>query len=223
MTASQHRLRLKTAKIARRLEEVFGIPKVEQEDPMDCLIGCILSQNTSDVNSDRAFDKLKERFPTWEDALAARPRQIAAAIRCGGLADQKSVWIHDILTWLMRTRGKLDLKFLRKMPVPEAVRLLTGLKGVGMKTASIVMVFSCSRDVFPVDTHVHRVCRRLGLIPADCTADEAHELMAALVPKGKALSFHLHLIWYGRRYCKARNPSCPKCRLGRFCVRPWVR
>ncbi|MBM4087163.1 MAG: endonuclease III, partial [Planctomycetes bacterium] len=95
-----NRLRLKTAKVAQRLEEVFGVPKVTQEDPLDCLIGCILSQNTSDVNSDRAFDRLKERFPTWEDALAATSRQIEAAIRCGGLAEQKSVWIHDILAWL---------------------------------------------------------------------------------------------------------------------------
>jgi len=215
-----NRLRLKTAKVAQRLEEVFGVPKVTQEDPLDCLIGCILSQNTSDVNSDRAFDRLKERFPTWEDALAATSRQIEAAIRCGGLAEQKSVWIHDILAWLKQTHGKLDLGFLRKMPVPEAMKRLTSLNGVGMKTASIVMVFSCGRDVFPVDTHVHRVCRRLGLIPPKCTADQAHELMAALVPKGKALSFHLNLIRYGRAYCKARNPVCPKCPLGRFCLRP---
>ena len=211
-------LKGKIEKIARILEEHQGVPELEGfEDPLDCLIRTILSQNTNDVNSSRAFMSLKSRFPKWEDVLEADESEIAYAIRSGGLSKQKSRVIKDFLRWLKKEKGELNLDFLRDMDDEEVISLLTKHKGIGLKTAYIVLAFALGRDVFPVDTHVLRISKRLGLLPRKTPADKAHRLLNPLIPKGKGFSFHVNLIRFGRTICTARNPKCHICPLTGLC------
>jgi len=169
------------------------------------------------VNSHRAFRTLKERFPTWGKALAASPRGIESAIRSGGLARQKSVRIHKLLAWARERFGSFDLNCLRHMPDDEVFKLLLPLDGVGVKTVAVMLLFGCGRDCFAVDTHVHRIVRRLGLVPEKTSAVKTFDRMRPLVPKGKALSFHLNLLELGRTLCRPRDPDCPPCPLRRLC------
>lgn len=209
----------KTKKIVAALEERFGVPKwAGPSDPLDALIQTILSQNTSDTNSGRAYERLKSRFPTWEEANAADVREIADAIRSGGLANLKSERIKGVLAWLEKTRGTLDLDFIRDRKPDEAIRILGSLKGVGIKTISVVLMFACGAEIFPVDTHIHRITRRLGLAPENASAEKVHEVMQELVPQGKAYSFHMNLLKFGRTMCHARNPRCEQCPLTEECV-----
>lgn len=211
-------LKGKIEKIARILEEHQGVPELDDiEDPLDCLVRTILSQNTSDVNSSRAFMSLKSRFPRWEDVLEADEAEIAYAIRSGGLSKQKSRVIKDFLRWLKKEKGELNLDFLRDMDDEEVISLLTKHKGIGLKTAYIVLAFALGRDVFPVDTHVLRISKRLGLLPRKTPADKAHRLLNPLIPKGKGFSFHVNLIRFGRTICTARNPKCHICPLTGLC------
>ncbi|MCK5328305.1 MAG: endonuclease III [Candidatus Latescibacteria bacterium] len=201
------------------MEERFGVPKwAGPSDPLDALIQTILSQNTSDTNSGRAYERLKSRFPTWEEANAADVREIADAIRSGGLANLKSERIKGVLAWLEKTRGTLDLDFIRDRKPDEAIRILGSLKGVGIKTISVVLMFACGAEIFPVDTHIHRITRRLGLAPENASAEKVHEVMQELVPQGKAYSFHMNLLKFGRTMCHARNPRCEQCPLTEECV-----
>ena len=209
----------KTKKIVAALEERFGVPKwAGPSDPLDALIQTILSQNTSDTNSGRAYERLKSRFPTWEEANAADVREIADAIRSGGLANLKSERIKGVLAWLEKTRGTLDLDFIRDRKPDEAIRILGSLKGVGIKTISVVLMFACGAEIFPVDTHIHRITKRLGLAPENASAEKVHEVMQELVPQGKAYSFHMNLLKFGRTICHARNPKCEVCPLTEECV-----
>ncbi|HKQ97966.1 MAG TPA: endonuclease III, partial [Candidatus Polarisedimenticolia bacterium] len=181
------------------------------------LVLTILSQNTSDTNSERAFDALKARFPDWEAAARAPRRAIEAAIRPGGLARTKSRVIRDVLTAIEAERGSFDLGFLGRLPVAEATRWLTGHRGVGEKTAACVLLFALGRPAFPVDTHVHRVTRRLGWLPGDADPDEAHRRLAALVPARRYYEVHVNLVTLGRRTCRARRPACESCPLRPEC------
>ena len=200
------------------LEKRFGAPTVRRRhDLIGSFVLTSLSQHTSDLNAGRAFDALKQRFPTWEQVAGATPRQIAAAIRSAGLANQKAPRIRTFVRWVNDTFGGYDLSPIRKMADEEIVRLLTSVKGIGIKTVSVVMLFSLGRDVFPVDTHVHRICRRLGLVPQKATAEQTHHRMAPLVPKGKSMSLHVNLLRLGRTICHARGPLCPDCPLKRLC------
>jgi len=187
--------------------------------PLDSLIATVLSQNTTDTNSGRAFAQLKERFPTWEEVAEARPAQIAAAIRSGGLADIKARRIERILRQIEEDRGSLDLGFLRRLSVERAREYLTGLPGVGPKTAACVLLFSLRRPVFPVDTHVLRVSKRLGLIPATTTMERAHDIYREMLEPDQMLGLHLGLVQHGRETCKARRPRCGPCALSELCPR----
>jgi endonuclease III len=170
--------------IIQNLKAVYGAPKPEQGlDPLDVLIETILSQSTTNANSKRAFESLKRRFPTWESARRARVSSIEAAIKSGGLAKQKSVRIKELLNDIHSRRGSLDLMFLKTAPLEEAKAFLGSFKGVGPKTVACVLLFTFYRPVFPIDTHIFRIARRLGLIPAKCSDEEAHRLMAELIPK----------------------------------------
>ncbi len=209
----------KTEKIVAALEERFGVPKWPgPSDPLDALIQTMLSQNTNDTNSGRAYEQLRQRFPTWEEANAADVQKIADAIRVGGLANLKAERIKGVLAWLERTHGALDLDFIRDRKPDEAIRILGSLKGVGIKTISVVLMFACGAEIFPVDTHIHRITRRLGLAPENVSAEKVHEGMQDLVPKGKAYSFHMNLLKFGRTICHARNPRCDQCPLTEECV-----
>jgi endonuclease-3 len=186
-------------------------------DPLSELIFTILSQNTSDVNRDRAWKRLKERFPTWESVLAADATDIAEAIRPGGLADIKAPRIQETLRTIKQEQGKFTLGFLAEMEVDEAKKWLNSLNGVGPKTAAIVLLFSLGKPAFPVDTHVHRVSRRLGLIRPKTSREQAHKVLEELLPPEIYYTFHLNLITHGREVCQARRPRCATCVLREHC------
>jgi endonuclease-3 len=197
---------------------MFGVPERDEVNPLDCLMRTILSQNTNDVNRDKAYDHLRERFPTWEEVMAAEVREIETEIRVGGLSKQKSGRIKNFLTQLKAEKGTLNLDFINELSDHEAAEFLCQHKGIGVKTAYVTLAFAFGRDVFPVDTHVLRISKRLGFIPNNCTADKAHELMAPLIPKGKAFPFHVNLIRFGRIICQARNPKCHECPITEYCL-----
>lgn len=163
---------------AEHLAAVYGVPHNESENhPPDELISTILSQSTTSVNSQRAFRSFKQRFPNWETARHARPATIATTIKSGGLANVKSVVIKNILQEIKRRCGSLELSFLRTTPLIASREFLLSLKGVGPKTARCVLLFACNHPVFPMDTHIFRITRRMGLIPDKSGDQESHRLM----------------------------------------------
>jgi endonuclease-3 len=184
---------------------------------LDELISTILSQNTNDTNRDRAFSSLKERFPTWEDVRDADVKEIIEVIRTAGLANQKGPRIKNILEQIEDQRGSLNLDFLSYMPPEEAREWLLQFKGVGEKTAAIVLLFSLDKPAFPVDTHIYRVTGRLGIRPEKMNPDTAHHYLASLFSPETYYSAHLNIIRLGREICTARNPDCPCCPLRDIC------
>jgi len=208
-----HPLSSRLRGIADRLVAVYGRPRLSACDPLDTLIETVLSQNTSDVNSERAFASLRAAFPTWELAAAARPRAIERAIKSGGLARTKSRRIVKLLAAVREREGRLELSGLRRLDAARADARLRGLPGVGPKTRACVLLFALGKHAFPVDTHVHRLARRLGLVPERASAEKAHELLAPAVEQGRALDLHLNLIRLGREVCRARRPLCGACPL----------
>lgn len=200
------------------LWKAYGEPIWRNPLPaVDELVSTILSQNTNDLNRDRAFSALRARFPAWAAVESAPVEDIIAAIRPAGLANQKGPRIQQILHAIIAERGALDLEFLRDWTVDEARAWLTQFKGVGPKTASIVLLFSLGRPAFPVDTHVHRVTGRLGLRPEAMSADQCHPYFEALFAPETYAAAHLNLIRHGREVCHARTPECPRCVLKRIC------
>jgi endonuclease-3 len=204
--------------IIQNLERVYGVPENRRtSDPLDMLIKIILSQATSDTNSDRTFSALKARFPGWDDALRARESSIATVIRSGGLANQKAAVIKRLLRQLKDEHGTLDLSFLHDLPAEEARALLSQFRGIGPKTIACTLLFACRKEVFPLDTHIFRILRRVGLIPQKCTDARAHAIMDAIVPKGKFYSFHVNLVRHGRSLCRPRDPLCERCPIVEYC------
>jgi endonuclease III len=211
--------KLQTRYITQNLEATYGIPRnTHPDEPLAELILTILSQSTSDLNSRRAFDSLKNRFRDWEAVRRARPASIAASIKSGGLANTKSVVIKNVLNQIVARCGKLDLSFLHSAPLNEAIDFLKSLKGVGPKTAACVLLFSCNRPVFPMDTHILRITRRLGLVPRKSSDLAAHKIMESLVPPNKHYSLHINLIRHGRIICRPKNPRCDECSLQEQCT-----
>jgi len=196
------------------LTPVYGRPVAQpSHDPLSELILTVLSQNTADTNSGRAFIQLMRRYPSW-DAIAAAPLdEVVATIQNGGLAQQKAPRIQAILRAVQEHSSNWDLGFLGDAPLEEARAWLRALPGVGPKTAACVLLFSLGRPALPVDTHVERVSKRLALIPQSATAEQAHELLEALVPQQDYYPFHMLLIKHGRRICAARRPECRRCPL----------
>jgi endonuclease-3 len=204
----------KVRRLSRILDRIYG-PRTWQpgDDVLDQLIKTILSQNTSDTNSLRAFHSLRERFPTWDDVHRASPGQVTAAIRSGGLARIKAGRIKTILDQICREQSGCDLSFLRRWSTDRVREYLAGFTGVGEKTIACVLLFALGRPVMPVDTHVQRVGQRLGLIPPRANAAQAHALLQDIVPADLVYALHLHLIEHGRAVCKARKPRCGNCSL----------
>lgn len=204
--------------IHRRLLRRYGeLEPPRRTDPLEELVFTVLSQNTSDANSSRAYASLRARFPTWEELAAARPEEVAEAIRVGGLARVKAPRILAILREIRRREGGFDLSWMRRARDEEVRAYLSSLPGVGPKTVAVVLAFSLGRPALPVDTHVHRVSRRLGLIPPRASAEAAHRILGELVPPELRVGLHVGLIRLGREVCVARRPRCEVCPLADLC------
>jgi endonuclease-3 len=202
-----------------RLARRFGAIRFRPGgSPLNQLIETILSQNTSDTNSVRAFRNLRKRFRSWADVVKAPTPSVADAIRSGGLADIKAPRIQQVLRIIREREGRYSLARLRRMSSAGVMDYLTALPGVGAKTAACVLLFSMGRPVMPVDTHVHRVTLRLGWIPPRTRPEDAGPLLERHLPPGKVLSMHLYLVWHGRATCKARRPRCHECALHASCA-----
>ena len=215
----QLKLQQKAKIISDTLEDLFGIPTWDgTEDVLECLILTILSQNTTDVSRDKGYAQLREKFPTWEDVLNADADAVEETIKIVGLGKQKTETIKNFLSWLKSEYNDLSLEFIHDMKTEDALEFLIQHKGIGIKTASVTLSFACGRDVFPVDTHILRISKRLGLIPQNCSAEKAHLELPTLIPKGKTYPFHMNLIYFGRQICNARKPLCEKCPLTEHCL-----
>ncbi|MBI2761390.1 MAG: endonuclease III, partial [Chloroflexi bacterium] len=193
------------------------LPWRPHHDPVSELVLTILSQHTNDTLSGKAFARLLERFPSWSAIAAAPAGEIEEAIRDGGLARQKAPRIKAVLERIAAERGAFDLGFLADLPLEEAKTWLRSLPGVGPKTAACVLMFALGRPALPVDTHVYRVSRRLGLIGPKVTEAAAHAVLEALVPPGDTYAFHIALIKLGRYTCTAQRPRCDDCPLNDIC------
>ncbi|MCX7844457.1 MAG: endonuclease III [Candidatus Bipolaricaulota bacterium] len=203
------------AEIDRRLRQAFGDPPRPPFEPLELLIRTILSQNTSDRNRDRAYAALRARFPRWEDLLSASEAEVAAAIRPAGLYRQRARRLREVLRRIQEAQGELSLAFLGRLPPDEAEAWLLSLPGVGKKTAYIVLLFAFGHERFPVDTHIARVARRVGLWAG---RGDPHAALAPFVPRGRAYPLHLNLIRLGREVCRPRAPRCPQCPLRDLCA-----
>ncbi|GJQ35285.1 MAG: endonuclease III [Anaerolineaceae bacterium] len=204
--------------IHKTLLEAFGEPIWRNPLPaIDELVSTILSQNTNDVNRDRAFDALRAKFPTWESVRDAKEKDVIEAIKPAGLANQKGPRIQQVLKEITKERGSLDLSFLKELSVEDARNWLTKFNGVGPKTAAIVLCFSLGKPAFPVDTHVYRVTGRIGLCPEKMTVEQAHPHLESVFPPETYYAAHLNIIRLGREVCNARKPLCPKCPVRELC------
>ncbi len=210
--------RITSPEAYRLLEEEQGVAQWEPRfDPIEELVFTILSQHTSDLNAFKAYDKLTAAFGSWEKVIQGDPEDIAQAIRTGGLSTIKAPRIKAVLQEIRDKCGGLDLSFLREMPLEEAKAWLKELPGVGPKTAAIVLCFALGMPAMPVDTHIYRVSKRLGLIGEKVTADQAHDILEASVSPEQVFGFHVYLITHGRQVCKARRPLCDRCVLSAGC------
>jgi endonuclease-3 len=212
------RRKAKYAAVAPLLRERYGGREWKPgRSGVEELVNCILSQNTNDANRDRAYDALMARYPTWQSVVDAPEDELIDTIRPAGLANQKGPRIQQALTAIQQARGEYNIDFLQDVPVAEAREWLVRLDGVGPKTAAIVLCFAYNLPAFPVDTHVHRVGKRLGFLPEKISADKAHPVMEAIVPPEDYYAFHIHLIMHGRNTCRARTPLCQSCPLTTYC------
>jgi endonuclease-3 len=200
------------------LEQEYGPRKWQADkDLIDVLIGTILSQNTSDANSGRAFASLKASFDSWEDVASAPVEHLARVIKAGGLHRIKSARIKQVLKQIEKEQGLISLDPLKSLSMAEAEDYLLRLPGVGRKTASCVLLFSLGKPSLPVDTHIFRVAKRLGLIDSRASIEKAPSLLQEQIPPSKVYQFHIHLIEHGRRICHARQPWCNRCILRNIC------
>jgi endonuclease-3 len=208
----------KAEAVYRLLQDAYGNPDWRPEyEPMDELILTLLSANTSDINSGRAFAQLKKAYPTWQDVLDAPVDELTEVIRPGGLAPTKAPRIQAALQRILQERGDFDIGFLADLPTDEAMQWLTQFEGVGHKTASIVLLFCFAKPAFPVDTHVQRVSQRLGFADPKASAEKIKAIWEALVPPAWFYPLHLNLIRHGRQVCSARSPRCQECVLQTHC------
>ncbi len=211
-------LKAHTLAVHKKLLEVFGEPRWRTPLPaMDELVSTILSQNTNDVNRDRAFNALRAKFPTWESVRDAKTEDVINAIKPAGLANQKAPRIQNVLRAITEERGSLNIDFLKNLPIEEARAWLTKFNGVGPKTAAIVLCFSLNMPAFPVDTHIYRVTGRIGLRPEKMTVEQAHPHLESILPPETYYAAHLNFIRLGREVCHARKPNCAQCPINKMC------
>ena len=215
--------RARVQRIRRRLQSVYGIPAMAPHGhPIAELVLTVLSQSTNDRNRDVAYLRMRKRFPSWEGVRDAPTAALEEAIRPGGISRVKSARIQAILHAISADPRdpphELSLDWMRRAPLLEAREYLLALPGVGRKTAACVLLFACDKPALPVDTHVHRVSQRLGLVPAKASAEQAHELLESMIPPEQVYTFHMNLIRHGRQICKAQRPRCPECPVIDLCA-----
>ncbi len=211
-------LRRRVRTITARLEKAYGPrPWQREDDPVAELVGTILSQNTSNVNSHAAFAELTRRLRTWDAVLAAPVEQVADAIRTGGLADQKARTIRAALKQIREDFGQISLDALEEWPPARSMEYLVAIPGVGPKTAACVLMFAFNQPVLPVDTHIHRLAIRLGLVGPGYTAIQTQGALQGACPAELVYAFHVLLIAHGRRVCRAQRPRCGECVLVDLC------
>ena len=198
-------------------EEYAPFPSEPRYDPISEVVFTILSQHTSDINSERAFKQLMSTFGSFEELAKGDTELIAKSINAGGLARIKAPRIKQVLNLILERRGCLDLSFLKEMPLEDAKAWLRELPGIGPKTAAIILCFSLGMPAMAVDTHIYRVAKRLGLIDAKTSYEQAHEILEKGVEPQQIFPFHMALITHGRRVCKAPRPLCDKCVLAYGC------
>jgi len=207
------------AKVHQTLLAAYGEPVWRTPLPaVDELVSTILSQNTNDINRDRAFDNLRGIFATWEEVRDADEVAVIEAVRVAGLANQKGPRIQQVLREITAERGSLDLDFLSSLPTDEARAWLTKFNGVGPKTAAIVLCFSLNMPAFPVDTHIYRVTGRIGLRPEKISVEKAHPYLEDVFTPETYYAAHLNIIRLGREVCNARKPKCPECPVRELCA-----
>jgi len=207
-------------KIHAALERSYGPKRARKArgNPLDELILTILSQNTNDINSRRAFQLLRQVMPTWEEVHRASVRKVAESINSGGLANLKAARIKAVLGRIHREQGHFDLSFLRDLSVEEVKAYLSRFKGIGPKTVACVLLFSLGKPAFPVDTHVYRVTKRLGLVGDKATPERAQSLLESMIQPALFYSLHMNLVEHGRKTCKAHTPLCHTCPLFKLCA-----
>ncbi len=220
--AERLRLRAKLRRVEEALDSTYGVRVWRADsyssDLVGALVATVLSQNTSDLNSGRAYQSLKAAFPGgWDDVRTVSVSAVADAIRSGGMANMKAPRIQAILQDIYDGTGRTDLGHIREWDDAKIVAYLKSFHGVGAKTAACILMFNLGRSVLAVDTHVHRVSKRLGLIPAKASADLAHDLLPELLEVGEAYSLHVHFIEHGRRVCHSQKPACAVCPLQADC------
>ncbi|MGD9572777.1 MAG: endonuclease III [Thermoleophilia bacterium] len=204
--------------IADALEAEYGpLPWARRHDPVSELVTTLLSHSTTDVNQERAFRTLRERFPTWDAVRAAPVAAVEDAVRVAGLANQKAPRVQAALDAIAADPRPADLEWLGDVPLDEAMGFLTALDGVGPKTAACVMCFSFDAHVVPADTHVHRIALRTHVVPPRATATAAQQRLTRWTPPGRAFAVHMYLIRHGRTVCTARAPRCGGCALLPLC------
>ena len=212
------RQKVKAGDVMTQLGEAYGPVEWEPRyNPAEELVYTILSQHTSDINSERAFLNLMRVFGTLDAIADASTNDIEEAIKSGGLAKQKSVRIKQVLNIVRSDVGSFDLSFLGEMPLDESKAWLKDLPGVGPKTAAIILCFSLGMPAMPVDTHIYRVSQRLGLIGKKVSADKAHDILEPMISQEDVFAFHMYLIKHGRQICKAQRPRCDECVLAWGC------
>ncbi|MGV7976134.1 MAG: endonuclease III domain-containing protein [Anaerolineaceae bacterium] len=217
--SAEHRERL--CLVNERLNQVFGYPEWRNPLPaLDELVSTFLSQNTNDLNRDKAFDAIRARYANWDEVCEADPDEFMQVIRVAGLANQKGPNIQAALRRIREERGEIDLEWLKELPVEEAREWLLSFKGVGRKTTAIVLLFSLGMPAFPVDTHIYRVSGRIGLRPQKLDVDATHQYLEAAADPAQYYAMHLNLIRLGREICQARKPACARCPLVDICQYP---
>ncbi len=217
--SAEHRERL--CLVNERLNQVFGYPEWRNPLPaLDELVSTFLSQNTNDLNRDKAYDAIRARYANWDEVCEADPDEFMQVIRVAGLANQKGPNIQAALRRIREERGEIDLEWLKELPVEEAREWLLSFKGVGRKTTAIVLLFSLGMPAFPVDTHIYRVSGRIGLRPQKLDVDATHQYLEAAADPAQYYAMHLNLIRLGREICQARKPACARCPLVDICQYP---
>lgn len=209
----------KLQEIMDKLKEEYGDPEpAKRPDPVDSLITTILSQNTNDINRDKAKKKLDKTFDSYQEILDADVEEVIEAIRIAGLGPTKAERIQTFLRMLKEERGEFSLEHVPEMEKEEAKKYLQDFPGVGPKTAAVTLCFAFDMPVMPVDTHVHRLARRFELIPDNMNRSKAHDILEREVPDDRIYEFHINLINHGRKVCKARNPKCQESFMSEYCV-----